>query len=375
VYFVPRPNLREARSFGSGEVYAAGSLKEAAESLRRLASGEAVPESLCAAVEESPSGLSFDDITGQDFLKRAVEVAAAGRHNLLLFGPPGAGKTMAATRLPSVLPPLSRGEALEVTRIHSLAGLLPADSGLVTRRPFRCPHHGASLEGLTGGGKLLLPGEVSLAHCGVLFLDEAAEFQRGALQALREPMESQRIAVARAGQRSWYPCDFQLVLAANPCPCGNLGREDKVCMCGRDELFRYWRRLGGALLDRVDIRFPLAPLGADIIAGAQEMKDSEMRERIEKAVALQTRRAGGAWNARLVPANLKTFCALSPENEELLKSAARKLGLSGRAVASILKVARTIADLAGENLIGKEDILEAIQYRRYGDGDYMWSND
>jgi magnesium chelatase family protein len=376
VFFVPRPNLREAMSLRYGEVFGVGSLREAVHTLGLVREGKAVPETLGDAGEVPAPAESFDDIAGQDFLKRAAEVAAAGRHNLLLFGPPGAGKTMAAVRIPSILPPLSRREALEVTRIHSLAGLLPADCGLITRRPFRSPHHSASVEGLTGGGRHMLPGEISLAHCGVLFLDETPEWKRGSLQGLREPLEALRISVARAGQRSWYPCDFQLVMAANPCPCGNLGRDEKVCMCGADDIFRYWRRLGGALLDRVDMRFPLASAGAGIIGGRQGMKAAEMRGRVDKAMRIQARRYGDAaspWNSRMRPGDLKSCCSLMPEDEDLLKAAAKKLQLSGRAVAAVLKVARTIADLAGTERIEKEHLLEAIQYRRYGDGDYMWS--
>jgi magnesium chelatase family protein len=212
----------------------------------------------------------------------------------------------------------------------------------------------------------------------VLFLDETPEWKRVSLQALREPLEALRISVARAGQRSWYPCDFQLVLAANPCPCGNLGRDEKVCMCGSDEIFRYWRKLGGALLDRVDMRFALAPLGGGIIAAQEGMKAANMRENVEKAVSIQATRYGEApspWNSRMRSADLKSFCALAPEDEDILKNAAKKLQLSGRALVSVLKVARTIADLAGERRIGKDHLLEALQYRRYGDGDYMWSND
>jgi magnesium chelatase family protein len=377
LFLVPGPNLREARCAADAQVYGADSLKEAVEILCGAAEGKAVRENLPELPPPARQELSFDDISGQEFLKRAAEVAAAGRHNLFLFGPPGAGKTMAALRLPSLLPPLSRKESLEITRIYSLAGLLPEDCGLMTGRPFRSPHHSASLEGLTGGGRNLLPGELSLAHCGVLFLDEAAEFRRPALQALREPLENLRIIVARAGQRSWYPCDVQLVMAANPCPCGNLGREDKVCMCGQDELFRYWRRMGGALLDRVDIRFPITPAGADVIIGASEMKAPFMRERVDRAMRIQSRRNSeecSFWNSRLSPSALKTLCALAPEEEDLLKTAAKKLQLSGRAVVSVLKVARTIADLAGSSRIEKDHLLEAIQYRRYGDGDYMWNS-
>ena len=384
VFFVPRPNLREARSLCRGDVYGLDSLKEAVGLLHLVARGEAVPGELAEAPSVAESGESFDDILGQDFLKRAALVAAAGRHNLFLFGPPGSGKTMAATRMSSILPPLSRREALEVTRIYSLAGLLPEDSGLVKRRPFRCPHHGASREGLTGGGKSQLPGEVSLAHYGILFLDEAAEFPRNVLQTLREPLESHRIALTRAGQKSWFPSDFQLVLASNPCPCGNLGREEKVCMCSQEELFRYWRRLGGALLDRVDIRFPLVPSGwpatgmtpglsgAEPAVSAGDMKAEKMRERVAMAAEIQERRNGN-WNSRINPAGLKAFCQLMPAEEEILKKAAVKLGLSGRAVVSALKVARTIADLAMCPRIEKAHLLEALQYRRYGDGDNVWT--
>jgi magnesium chelatase family protein len=378
LFLVPRPNLREARCVAEAEVYGADSLKEAVQILGLALEGKAVREDLPRIPAPARQELSFDDICGQEFLKRAAEVAAAGRHNLFLFGPPGAGKTMAALRLPSLLPPLSRREALEITRVYSLAGLLPEDCGLMAERPFRAPHHSASLEGLTGGGRNLLPGELSLAHCGVLFLDEAAEFRRPALQALREPLENLRIVVARAGKRSWYPCDVQLVMAANPCPCGNLGREDKACMCSPDELFRYWRRMGGALLDRVDIRFPIAPAGADVIAGSSGMKAQFMRERVDRAMSIQSKRNSGEfsfWNSRLPPARIKKFCALAPEDEGLLKNAAKKLQLSGRAVVSVLKVARTIADLAGNERIKKDHLLEALQYRRYGDGDYVWGRE
>jgi magnesium chelatase family protein len=378
LFFVPRENLQEARALERGRVFGLGSLSEAIHIFSLLSRNEVEPEQISPLKGPGRPTGDFGDIGGQEFLKRAIEVAVAGRHHLLMFGPPGGGKTMAAMRIPSILPELSREESLSVTRIHSLAGLLPSGIGLMRERPFRTPHHSASLEGMIGGGKRLSPGEISLAHSGTLFLDEAPEFKRNILQSLREPMEECRVSVVRAGIRSWYPSDFQLILAANPCPCGNLGRDEGVCFCSKDELFRYWRKIGGAFLDRIDIRFPVVPTGSGIMSRESGKTSSELREKILIAREIQTRRYapnGFRWNSRVPADVMKGVCKISGENEAILSDAAVKLHLSNRAIVSVLKVARTIADLEETGCIEKDHILEAIQYRRYGDGDYLWSGD
>jgi magnesium chelatase family protein len=277
-FLIPAANLSEARILRQGEAYGITDLAQAALLLTSdftdglAAEPEAPP---VAAAEESVGDLS--DLRGHLVLKRALEIAAAGRHHLLLFGPPGSGKTMAALRLPGILPPLEPAEALEVTRIHSVAGALDNGGRLITRPPFRTPHHSASCEGVVGGGKWCRPGEVSLAHRGVLFLDEAPEFRKGLLQSLREPIEQQSVTIVRADQKVCYPAGFQLVLTANPCPCGNLGRPEKVCLCSADEVNRYWRKIGGAMLDRIDIRVPVKTVSAYERAGRIERRSAPAR--------------------------------------------------------------------------------------------------
>jgi magnesium chelatase family protein len=319
--------------------------------------------------------VDFRDVKGHLVLKRAIEVAAAGRHHLLLFGPPGSGKTMAAQRLPSILPALSRAEALEVTRIHSVAGVLGAGARLITRPPFRAPHHSASNEGVIGGGKWCRPGEVSLAHRGVLFLDEAPEFNKALLQSLREPIEQRAVTIVRAEQNISYPSAFQLVLSANPCPCGNLGRPDRVCLCSTDETARYWRRLGGALLDRVDIRVPVKPLGPVELTGAPTESSTSMRGRIERARQIQELRYRGrrfSCNGEIPAGLVEEFCVLDDSLLPLLTQAVEKLALSSRAFHSVLKIARTIADIEGREKIEREHLLEAVQHRRYGEENSFW---
>jgi magnesium chelatase family protein len=284
---------------------------------------------------------------------------------------------MAARRLPVLLPSLDREEALAVTRIHSIAGVLPPESGLVTRPPFRMPHHTASCEGILGGGRLLKPGEVSLAHQGVLFLDEAPEFGMSLLQGLREPVEDGWVSIARAGCTVRYPACIQLVLAFNPCPCGNLGRGRHVCICSPVEIHRYWRRVGGALLDRMDLRVPLSPVpAADMCAPPEPQEDLKASRRVESAVARQKARYAGLgfnWNSRIPPACIDRFCGLDARGREALLQAAESLGISSRAFHSILRTARTIADLSEEESIGEKHLLEAVQHRRYGDGDFFWT--
>ena len=366
---VPADNAAEAAVVAGLEVYPAKNLREVAEFV-----GGKVP---IAPVREDPTqifqeqrryDLDFVDVKGQETAKRALEVAASGGHNVIMIGPPGSGKTLLAKRMPTVMPQLHLEEALEVTKIHSIVGLLTKGQALVATRPFRSPHHTTSNAGLLGGTANLTPGEISLAHNGVLFLDELPEFHRDVLEALREPLEEGRVVISRATGTMTFPSNFMLVAAMNPCPCGFWGDPKRECRCSPNMITRYRNRISGPLLDRIDIHIEVPAGKYKEMAGEATGESSEkVRARVEQARAVQRQRFAGqngtVCNARMTPKQIKEHCRLDEESQELLKMAMTELNLSARAYDRILKVSRTIADLAGSERIQPDHISEAIQYR------------
>jgi magnesium chelatase family protein len=365
--FVPFDDADEAALVEGIEIYPIESLNSLLRHLRGQAPIPPYRGTPGHAGEPEFAGTDFATIRGQEQVKRGLEVAAAGAHNVLMTGPPGTGKTLLARALPSILPPLSRDDAIEVSMVYSVAGMLPQGQPLIRARPFRAPHHTISYAGLVGGGRFPRPGEISLAHRGVLFLDELPEFGQNVLEVLRQPLEDHTVTISRASGAITYPANFVLVGAMNPCPCGFFGDPQRACVCSNSTITRYQKRISGPLLDRIDIHLDVPRIEYEKLSDERSGESSaDVRARVELARGRQLERLGGAAlraNADMGPKEVQLHCKLDASGDALMSAAMRQLQLSARSYHRILKLARTIADLAGDDAVRSHHLAEALQYR------------